>query len=78
MICAFANINYDMNRNTSYRVDFTANSELGSVADSIQINQGAGGVAGVPEPATWAMMLLGFGGLGSVLRSRRARVSLAA
>ena len=28
-------------------------------------------VVGVPEPGTWAMMLLGFGGLGSVLRARR-------
>jgi opacity protein-like surface antigen len=26
---------------------------------------------GVPEPATWAMMLTGFGGLGAVLRRRR-------
>ena len=28
---------------------------------------------GVPEPATWAMMLMGFGGLGLALRTRRAR-----
>ena len=28
--------------------------------------------AGVPEPATWAMMLTGFFGLGSALRRRRA------
>ena len=27
---------------------------------------------GVPEPATWAMMLLGFGGLGAMLRRGRA------
>lgn len=26
---------------------------------------------GVPEPATWAMMLMGFGGLGAALRRRR-------
>jgi hypothetical protein len=30
-----------------------------------------GGTGGVPEPATWALMLMGFGGLGAVLRRRR-------
>ena len=29
--------------------------------------------AGVPEPATWVMMLLGFGAVGASLRFRRAR-----
>jgi hypothetical protein len=29
--------------------------------------------APVPEPATWAMLLVGLGGLGAALRSRRAR-----
>jgi len=33
------------------------------------------GVPGVPEPATWAMMLVGFGGLGAAMRSRRALAS---
>lgn len=30
-------------------------------------------VAGVPEPATWAMMIAGFFGAGTVLRARRTR-----
>jgi PEP-CTERM motif/Protein of unknown function (DUF1757) len=33
------------------------------------------GLAAVPEPATWMMLLLGFGMVGSVMRSRRRRVS---
>ena len=33
------------------------------------------GVASVPEPATWAMLILGFFGLGSALRRRRAVVA---
>jgi hypothetical protein len=28
----------------------------------------------VPEPATWAMMLLGFGAAGFMLRRRRAPI----
>jgi hypothetical protein len=38
--------------------------------------------APIPEPTSWALMLLGFGGLGSVLRQRRrseaARLQLGA
>jgi hypothetical protein len=36
----------------------------------------AGG--GVPEPAAWAMMLVGFGGLGAVMRRRRAAAAFTA
>jgi hypothetical protein len=31
-----------------------------------------GAAGGVPEPAAWAMMLIGFGGLGAAVRRRRA------
>ena len=30
----------------------------------------------IPEPSTWAMLILGFFGLGAVLRARRARIRL--
>jgi hypothetical protein len=33
---------------------------------------------GVPEPATWGLMILGFGGLGVTLRSRRRTVATTA
>ena len=39
---------------------------------------GAGDAAAVPEPATWALMVLGFGGLGAALRRRRGLVALTA
>ncbi len=32
---------------------------------------------GVPEPATWTMMILGFGGMGAMLRRRRMAVATA-
>jgi hypothetical protein len=32
---------------------------------------------GVPEPATWAMMIIGFGGVGAVLRQRRKALVVA-
>jgi hypothetical protein len=32
---------------------------------------------GVPEPATWALMILGFGAVGGALRRRNARPALA-
>jgi hypothetical protein len=36
-------------------------------------NRRVGATRAVPEPATWAMMLLGFGAVGHLMRGRRAR-----
>jgi hypothetical protein len=60
---------------TLQRLDFTFRP---GVADAKQFrlrvgdddNNGAGGGA-VPEPAAWALMIMGFGGVGGVIRRRR-------
>lgn len=44
------------------------NSGAGSLGGSITIRQA------VPEPATWAMMLIGFGAVGFAMRRRRTPV----
>ncbi|WP_309643293.1 PEPxxWA-CTERM sorting domain-containing protein [Phenylobacterium sp.] len=35
------------------------------------------GVSAVPEPATWAMMIIGFGAVGGMVRNQRRRQTLA-
>jgi hypothetical protein len=39
------------------------------IMDNVTFNEGV--PVGLPEPATWAMTLLGFGGLGAAMRQRR-------
>ncbi|MGH7012037.1 MAG: PEPxxWA-CTERM sorting domain-containing protein, partial [Caulobacteraceae bacterium] len=39
--------------------------------DNIQVTGVPSVVGGVPEPATWAMLLFGFFGLGGLLRAQR-------
>jgi hypothetical protein len=54
-----------------FAADIAANGQTGNVAATLTH-------ASVPEPASWAMMLVGFGGLGAVLRSKRRRQGFAA
>lgn len=57
------------------RFSFSANGSVGDVRQirigGIATIGGGGGVDAVPEPATWAMMIMGFGGAGAMLRRRR-------
>lgn len=45
-------------------------NEAGSLAGGLGVS-----VVAVPEPATWAMMILGFFGLGATLRRRRSALA---
>lgn len=69
---------------------FTTFAGFGSSVDYVTFNGlgGSGGfqldnivlndtVAAVPEPATWALMLLGFGFVGGALRSAKRRTKVA-
>lgn len=51
-------------------IEFPGGDDLG--LDSVSVIG-----TGVPEPATWAMMLIGFGALGATMRTRRRTVAAA-
>ena len=44
---------------------------LSSTGNSFELDNPAGSFGAVPEPATWAMMIMGFGAVGAMLRQRR-------
>jgi hypothetical protein len=51
------------------------NTGLGTV-DTVAFNNGAVGVPvgpGVPEPASWALLIMGFGGIGGMIRTQRRK-----
>jgi hypothetical protein len=59
---------------------FSPSSILVSVDDGVQTTGGGANrlpPTGVPEPTTWALMLIGTFGLGAALRARRAASSIA-
>jgi hypothetical protein len=57
--------------------DIQAFSYAGNNGDPAGSRFGSITIPGIPEPATWAMMLIGFGGLGAAMRMRRRGVGSA-
>jgi hypothetical protein len=58
--------------------NFVTNPGLGTDVPLNQSNNPpipVANVPGVPEPASWALMLVGFGGMGTALRRRKALVA---
>lgn len=54
------------------------NINVSTVSGESDLNGLQLSIASVPEPASWAMLLIGFGGLGAALRSRRHATAVAA
>ena len=52
---------------SSYTVNFLFSNFGSPTPSGLRVST----TAGIPEPATWGMMLLGFGGVGAILRRRR-------
>lgn len=64
-------INFDQARLQSFTYAYVGTQGL--QLDDVVVDAPAS--AAVPEPATWAMMILGFGAAGSVLRRRRMAIA---
>jgi hypothetical protein len=54
-----------------------ATGVIGAVCTDNDCGHVGGGGGPVPEPATWAMMIMGFGGMGAILRHNRRRARMA-
>lgn len=66
----------DLQGLTQITLDGTTDEE-GVIYDNFRFETAGSLVSGVPEPAAWALMVLGFGALGSALRIRRREAGAA-
>ena len=67
----FGGFNFNPNADTTYTFDLTLSNAAGQVVatDEIQVS--------VPEPSTWAMMIIGFLGLGVMAYRRKETIRFA-
>jgi hypothetical protein len=75
----FIDPSYDATQNNTFSVNLTLTNvssvQGGTISVNEVIQQGSGAV---PEPASWALMILGFGGAGAMLRRRKTAAAAAA
>lgn len=50
----------------------TTGADHGVAVDNLTIRAGVAQVAAVPEPGTWALLILGFGAVGGAMRRRKS------
>jgi hypothetical protein len=77
---AFFPVGFNANVDGTYKatLSLTGGGLSEPMAVSALFKYGNGGVlAGVPEPTSWALMLVGFGGLGAALRRNRSQQRMA-
>ena len=67
----FGDLNFDANVNNTYRFDLTASGNTLTTFAKVGT-----GFAAVPEPATWALMILGFGFAGATMRRQQKQVQV--
>jgi hypothetical protein len=65
----FPGLNFDPTANDTFDITLTLSNVqgVGTITDEIVVQVGSG----VPEPSTWAMMILGFCGIGAFAYRRR-------
>jgi hypothetical protein len=75
---SFVDLFYNATVNNTFSVNLTLTGvpSAGTISVNETIQQGAG-FSAAPEPASWAMMLVGFGGLGAMLRRTRRTAAAA-
>lgn len=67
---AFNALNHPLSHSTGSSLNSFKATTAGNFAADLSVGGGGGGV---PEPATWALMLIGVGGIGTMLRRRIAQ-----
>lgn len=68
---SIGDLNFDANVNNTYRFDLIGGDNR--LTTFAQIGTGVGAV---PEPGTWAMMIVGFGVAGAAMRRRRKQAAV--